>query len=51
MIVLIMIYLKNDEIKIFKLINYFKKHVITLNHVETTLKIEKNYVEIIFSKQ
>ena len=46
----IMMYLRNDKIKFFKLFDHFKKHVITLNHVETTLKIEKISVEIIFSK-
>ena len=45
-----MMYLKNDEIKFLELFDYFKKHVITLNHVETTLKIEKISAEIIFSK-
>ena len=45
-----MMYLKNDEINLFKLFDYFKKNVITLNHVETILKIEKINAEIIFSK-
>ena len=50
MIVFIMMYLKNNKIKFFEFFDHFKKHVITLNHVETTLKIEKIRVKIIFLK-
>ena len=50
MIVLIMMYLNNDEVKLFKIFDRFKKHVITLNHVKTTLNIEKLSVESIVSK-
>ena len=45
-----MMYLKNDEVKLFELFNDLKKHKITLNQVKTTLKIEKICAEIILSK-
>ena len=48
MIVLIMMWLYNDEIKLFKLYDQLKKCMSMLNHYEITLEIEDIDVEIIF---